>query len=140
MREGKRSVRNRSMSIVSGTSVVANVVLNSRSRDRDYVEIRRKGVRLSTCYRVLLSFSQFWFRSSRLGKSKRENEIDSSNARNICPREKTISSRGVLVGFRDDSSFLETERRRRGEKKRRNSWTMNLRRRRAIGRGYALSG
>lgn len=89
------------MSIVSGTSVVANVVLNSRSRDRDYVEIRRKGVQIiNLLSRIIIVFAEkrkrFWFRSSRLGKSKRENEIDSSNARNVCPRGKMISSRRVL--------------------------------------------
>lgn len=58
MREGKRSVRNRSMSIVSGTSVVANVVLNSRSRDRDYVEIHRKGVQIiNQLSRIIIVFA-----------------------------------------------------------------------------------
>lgn len=58
MREGKRSVRNRSMSIVSGTSVVANVVLNSRSRDRNYVEIHRKGVQIiNQLSRIIIVFA-----------------------------------------------------------------------------------
>lgn len=58
MREGKRSVRNRSMSIVSGTSVVANVVLNSRSRDRNYVEIHRKGVQIiNLLSRIIIVFA-----------------------------------------------------------------------------------
>lgn len=139
MREGRRSVRNGSMSIVSQT----------RPSQRSFSRLSyglSKGFRLLTYYYLcqLFSWKEISFARKETRKWKKSKErTKSMHARNVYVSPVSPWKDDIVEGFSSDLEmihFLETGRGEGGRKKRKNWWTMNLRRRRAIGRGYAPSG